>query len=155
MKRFGITLTAIGILCFGLAVLQHFVSIQVNLSKSLPQRFFLVLKNSDFKKGDYVSFYANKSGYYPTDMPFIKKVAGVSGDKITERNRTFYINGKPTIRAKLFSKRGMPLEKGPTGTLPKDQFFVYANHKDSFDSRYKNIGWVKKEEIIGKAIPLL
>lgn len=155
MKRFGIVLSSIGVLCFGLAALQHFVSIQINLSESLPQRFFLVLKNQEFKKGEYVSFYARNNGLYPINVPFIKKVVGTSGDKITEKNRVFSINGKPMALAKPFSKQGRPLVKGPVGSLGDGEYFVYANHKDSFDSRYKNVGWIKKEEIVGKAIPLL
>lgn len=133
----------------------QFYTIKINVSDSLPQHIFLVIKNEPVKKGDYLAFYAKHNGVYPTHVPFVKIVGGVSGDKVSRKGELFYVNDHEIGQAKKQSKYGMLLEPGPTGTLGKDQYFVYTNNKDSFDSRYQNIGWVNQDEILGRAIPLL
>lgn len=128
--------------------------IQINISESLPQKVFLVLKNTLPGKNDFVAFKAEGNGVYPSDTVFVKKVAGVAGDTVSVKDREFTVANHVIGIAKEVSKKGMPLELGSIGTIPKGEIFVFTPHKDSFDSRYQNIGWIKQDAIIGRAIAL-
>ena len=87
-----------------------------------------------------------KSHYY------VKRVIAVPGDKVQIKDGAVYVNGE------LFD------EKAETAAildaqlaaeeieLGEDEYFVLGdNRNNSEDSRYANIGNVKKEYIIGKA----
>jgi conjugal transfer pilin signal peptidase TrbI len=87
--------------------------------------------------------------------PFGKHVMGVAGDRVTENKRIFYVSGKPVATAKTHSKRGEPLELGPTGIIPPGCVFVATAHKDGFDSRYAAIGWICRQRIFGVGRPIL
>lgn len=80
---------------------------------------------------------------------------GVAGDRVTEKDRAFFVNGVAVARAKAASRLGEPLPLGPTGTIPKDCYFVGSEHKDGFDSRYAAIGWICRPQVIGVGRPVL
>lgn len=136
-----------------------FFTIGINVSESLPQKVFLVLKQSkSVGRGDFVAFKWQGDKPYPKGLTFVKIVEGVAGDEVVEAGREFSINGKPMGRAKdagsVGSMAGVPLELGPTGKIPQGMLYVRGTAKDSLDSRYKLVGWVPPEDIVGKAIPL-
>ena len=87
--------------------------------------------------------------------PFGKRVVGVAGDRVTERDRRFFINGRAVALAKPASRRGEPLALGPTGIIPRGCYFVATEHKDSFDSRYAAIGWICRPRVLGVGRPVL
>lgn len=140
----------------GLAVFSHFATLAVNgWTDSLPQKTFLILKQSrQLGRDDYVAFKWHGGGPYPKDLPFVKIVKGVPGDVVTVQGRDFFINGVKIATAKERSRKGLPLELGPAGVIPPGCYFVWTPHKDSFDSRYDLVGWLKDEEVIGRAVPL-
>jgi conjugal transfer pilin signal peptidase TrbI len=76
------------------------------------------------------------------------------GDVVTRIDRDFFINGSHVGRAKPFSRQDVPLEPGPTGTLPAGRYYVRAPHPDSLDSRYRLTGWISQSQIIGRAYAL-
>jgi conjugal transfer pilin signal peptidase TrbI len=57
-------------------------------------------------------------------------------------------------QAKTIARDGRPLLPGPTGVIPSGRFHVYAPHPDSLDSRYAITGWIRHDQIIGKAYAL-
>jgi conjugal transfer pilin signal peptidase TrbI len=132
------------------------LKIGINATESLPQRVFLVKKydRDKFQRGDLVSFVWH-GGIYPKGLDFVKIVAGVPGDTVTIDGRKIYINGALVAVAKERSKKGLPLEVGPSGVIPPGRLFVLTNHPDSLDSRYAITGWINTQAVIGKAIPLL
>ena len=137
-------------------VTSRYVAISINVTESLPERVFVVLKQStSFQRGDYLVFRHPGGGPYPAGAPFVKKVAGVAGDLVEVRGRDFYVNGQLIGRAKETSKSGFPLLLGPTGVIAPGAYFVYTPHPDSFDSRYALTGWIGGERIIGRAVPIL
>ena len=148
-------------------VLQLFIRIDVNLTESLPDRVFITVKGmtSNIQRGDYIAFEWPGGGPFPKGFHFVKIVAGLPGDKVrVDEERNFYIDKarSGTVlnqvsltenqmgRAKTHSKRGLPLELGPTGVVPAGHFYVYAPHPDSLDSRYALTGWIRQEAILGK-----
>ena len=118
-----------------------------NRQEILVNRFIYSITNP--KPNDIVVFLPNgneKSHYY------VKRVIAVPGDKVQIKDGAVYVNGE------LFD------EKAETAAildaqlaaeeieLGEDEYFVLGdNRNNSEDSRYANIGNVKKEYIIGKA----
>lgn len=125
-------------------------SIDINISPSLPQRVFLIHKGEPVGRGDYVSF-----RWQGTGTRFTKMIAGIPGDKVERIDRSFYVDGNYVGNAKPTGLAGQPLEMMEPGILGDGEYYVMAPHPDSLDSRYKLTGWVKQNEIIGRAYPLL
>lgn len=158
----------------GVLLLQTVVRLEVNYTESLPDHVFITIKGwkSGLKAGDYVAY------HFPTENPYspfrkgdhmVKLVGGVEGDVVKmSPDRYFSIlkAGEPGATAnvpgakgthgmaKERSMRGYPLEPGPVGLIPKDAFYVFAPHPDSLDSRYAMVGWIKKNDIIGRTFPI-
>jgi len=126
----------------------------LNASPSLPQRLFLIHKGERPQLGQYVAFRWPGGGPYPAGVTFVKMIVGMAGDRITRVGREFFVNGTAVGRAKTVSRRGVPLEPGPTGVLPAGRYYVRAPHPDSLDSRYRLTGWVLQAQIIGRAYAL-
>ena len=137
-----------------IGVVANYYSIGVNETKSLPHSIFVINKTKTPNQTEqYLAFnYTSKSG---KKHIFIKKVAGLAGDEVSvDSNRVFKINNKYNLKAKEISLGGDKLELGQTGIIPLDSYFVYSPHEDSYDSRYKGIGMVKPEDVVGIAYPL-
>lgn len=89
---------------------------------------------------------------YPSDpeRKFIKRVIGVSGDEVEVREWTVYLNGKPLheeyIQGPTYSDYGPVVV--PEGTL----FVLGDNRNQSEDSRYADVGFVPRSNVIGRAI---
>lgn len=113
----------------------------------LVNRF--VYKVTDPKKNDIIVFLPNgneKSHYY------VKRVIAVPGDTVLIENGAVYINGElfeEETGAASIEEAGLA---GEEILLEDNEFFVLGdNRNNSEDSRYANIGNIKKEYIIGKA----
>lgn len=113
----------------------------------LVNRF--VYKVTDPKRGDIIVFLPNgneKSHYY------VKRVIGVPGDTVQIKNGRIYVNGTEfTEKVDVASIEDAGLAADAV-TLGDDEYFVLGdNRNNSEDSRYANIGNIKREYIIGKA----
>ena len=113
----------------------------------LVNRF--VYKVTDPKTNDIVVFLPNgneKSHYY------VRRVIACPGDTVQIKNGTVYVNGKvfdEKIEAASIEHAELAEDEIEVG---EDEFFVLGdNRNNSEDSRYANIGNVKKEYIVGKA----
>lgn len=135
-------------------------ALMINASPSLPYWAIWLDRTSTPTRGDLIVFMPPRSDlvirhFGAKPEPFGKRVLGVAGDRVTERNREFFVGGKPVALAKLTSSLGEPLALGPTGTIPAGCYFVGSEHKDGFDSRYAAIGWICKPQVIGVGRPIL
>jgi signal peptidase I len=101
------------------------------------------------KPNDVIVFLPNgneKSHYY------IKRVIGVPGDTILIKEGTVYVNGEPFVEVIDNSGITESLMAEDEIVVGEDEFFVLGdNRNNSEDSRYANIGNVKREYIIGRA----
>lgn len=112
----------------------------------LVNRF--VYKVTNPKPNDIVVFLPNgneKSHYY------VKRVIAVPGDTVQIRGGTVYVNGaefSEKIQSASIEDAGLAVEELVLGD---NEYFVLGdNRNNSEDSRYANIGNIKKEYIIGK-----
>lgn len=113
----------------------------------LVNRFIYKVTNP--KQNDIIVFLPNgneKSHYY------VKRVVAVPGDTVLIENGALYVNGElfeEEVEVAAMEEAGLASEEI---TLGSDEFFVLGdNRNNSEDSRYANIGNIKKEYIIGKA----
>ena len=131
----------------------QWIKIGINSSDSIPGTVFLIVKGSKLKRNDMAAFYPPENPYYKTW--FVKYVAGVPGDSVSSLGSSFYINGRFIGNAKDHAKDGSVLHPSAPGIITKDHYFVWTPHKDSYDSRYQDIGLVPVDRVIGRAIRIL
>ncbi len=160
-----------------LFVTAHYITFVMNVTDSLPQKLFIVMKQEKaVGRGDFVAFPWPHELVYPKGIGFIKQVAGVPGDTVVvNENREFTVIrkqspaesipgttpepltksvGKAKTHGERGNMRGVPLELGFTGVIPEGYIYVYAWSKDSLDSRYAILGLVRKDTVIGRAVPV-
>ena len=88
-------------------------------------------------------------------VPYLKTVRGLPGMRIAiEPDRTVFLDGVAVGRAKTHALDGRPLEAIAPGVIPPGRYFLHADHPDSHDSRYAEIGLVPRTRILGRAIAM-
>ncbi len=136
------------------AMLSPWYLFGVNIDESLPGYLYLVMRDEVPQRNEIAAFRTPANPYYPANIPFIKIIRGVEGDTVQRTERGFFIDGISIGRAKPETRTGLPLTLGPVGTIPKDRYFVWTPHQDSYDSRYGEIGWIASEQLLGRAVRL-
>ena len=88
-------------------------------------------------------------------VPYLKTVRGVPGMAVTVGpDRTVFLDGAPAGRAKAHARDGRPLEPIAPGVIPPGHYYLFADHADSHDSRYAEIGLVPRGQILGRALAM-
>ena len=88
-------------------------------------------------------------------VPYLKTVRGVPGMRIeVGKDRTVILASVPAGRAKTHALDGRPLAAIASGTIPPGHFYLHADHRDSHDSRYAEIGLVPRGRILGRAVAM-
>lgn len=145
-------ISATAALILVLLVLNHYVVIGPNLTGSLPESIFVILKNGKMpERGGYVGFFPGPNRYYADNSFFVKRLVGLPGDTVTYVDGVFHVNGVAVAKTKPTAKDGQALVPGPVGVLPECRYFVATDHPDGYDSRYQDIGWVGCHQIVGTA----
>ena len=90
-----------------------------------------------------------------SEVPYLKTVRGVAGMRIEiGEDGTVLLDGVPAGRAKTHALDGRPLAAIAPGIIPPGHFYLHADHVDSHDSRYAEIGLVPAARILGRAIAM-
>ena len=88
-------------------------------------------------------------------VPYLKTVRGVPGMTVSvDPDGTVRLDGVPAGRAKPHALDGRPLAAIAPGMIPPGHFYLHADHADSHDSRYAEIGLVPRGRILGRAIAM-
>ncbi len=86
---------------------------------------------------------------------YLKTVRGLPGDSVElDGDRRVLVNGAVLGIAKTHARDGRALEMAAPGVIPQGRYYVHADHADSHDSRYAEIGLVPRERIRGRALAL-
>ncbi len=87
--------------------------------------------------------------------PYLKTVRGLPGMTVAVgTQRTVLLDGVPAGRAKTHALDGRPLAAVVPGVIPPGHYYLHADHADSHDSRYAEIGLVPRARILGRAVAL-
>ena len=104
-------------------------------------------------RGDLVLFDPPEAVGSP--IPYMKRVVGLPGDSVAvDADRRVFVRGEFIGIAKRRALNGRALEAIRPGVIPPGRYYVHADHTDSHDSRYREIGLVPRERIRARALPL-
>jgi conjugal transfer pilin signal peptidase TrbI len=122
----------------------------VNLSQSLPQPYFLQVKNLNPKKGHFTLTWNAWLGKH-----VIKQIIGQDGDRLHYDEKGFlWLNDFKIGKPQTVTKKGQSLTPIPAGMIPPGYVLLYAPAPRSFDSRYQEFGLVPREALQGRLLPL-
>jgi len=130
-----------------------------SLTPSLPYRIALLQRGPHtLQRGDFIvfSFDGEAQNSYPGlhGQPFFKIVRGLPGDTVTVAGRQVAVNGENVGMAKPHAYDHQPLTPIAPIIIPPGHYYVQGTSPDSFDSRYRDSGLVRTEQVIGVVIPL-
>lgn len=94
------------------------------------------------KRHDVIAFYTN-------GQTSLKRIYGMPGETVVITNGEFYIDGEKLTDENLKKSLSSNIEQNIT--VKDNEYYVLGDNLDSSkDSRFVDIGNVKKEDIIGK-----
>ena len=130
-----------------------------NASASSPIGLYLIGPPTGAGRGDTVIAWppepARELGaerrYLPRNVPLVKRVAAVAGDRVCAVGEAVFVNGRlETLRrASDPSGRPMPWWTGCEELSGGDLFLLTPEVADAFDGRY--FGITRRSEIVGRA----
>ena len=127
--------------------------VHVNASWSDDTWGYLAVPLGEPQVGDRVLFEPPEG--LGARVPYLKTVRGLPGARITvDEDRTVSVDGLALGRAKTEALDGRPLKAAAPGIVPGGHFYLHADHPDSHDSRYAEIGFVPRGRILGRALTL-
>ena len=131
-------------------------------SKSMPQGWYLIVSAKNLQRNDIVVFlppkntrdFLSQKHWGPKSNLLLKHVMGMPGDLVCNRNHYLWINQQKIAPLLVFYA---PHKKLPQNDfcrkLANDEYLLLSTKiTRSFDGRY--FGPIKRENIMGKAIPL-
>jgi len=133
-----------------------------NASASAPLGLYRVAPGSPLHRGDMaivrtpiaVRTLAAERRYIPANVPLVKRVVAVAGDRVCAAGTMILVDGRAVATRRAADSLGRPLPWW-TGcqTLRGDSvFLLMAGSPDSFDGRH--FGPSAAGDVIGKATPL-
>ena len=127
--------------------------VHVNASWSDDAWGYLLLPMGNPRKGDVVIFDPPEN--LRAQAPYLKRVVGLPGDTVSmDAAGEVSLNGEAVGRAKPRALDGRTLVPIAPVTIPAGHYYLHADHADSHDSRYAEIGLVPRERILGRAVAL-
>ncbi len=152
---------ATGVLLIGISAYNNVPTKLVwNASPSLPIGLYSIRKGTPSRGDlvlvrlpDWAALIADQYRYLPRNIPALKRVSALAGDRVCRFGGTVIINGTASAKARLFDNLGrrMPQWCGCV-TLEMKQVFLLADHPKSFDGRY--FGVTKLVDVLGVAEPV-
>ena len=142
-------------LILGYATFASRYEFSVNVSVSLPGTLYLVEKGTLPTRDEYASFYYPSDFIYPKGTRFLKRVVGIPGDVVQSKSHHFFVNGKPVGVAMSTTSAGKHIQENDfEGVIPAGHYYVMGEHPLSLDSRYKVVGLLSNQAMVGRGFRL-
>ena len=132
-----------------------------NVSASAPIGLYGVIPGARVRRGDMVIAWAPagpralaaRRHYLPGNVPLVKRVAAVPGDRVCAIGSGIFVGGRLVAerRTRDATGRAMPWWRGCV-TLEDGALFLLMDALASFDGRY--FGPTSAPDVVGKATPL-
>jgi conjugative transfer signal peptidase TraF len=132
-----------------------------NASASAPVGLYRLRAGADVRRGDLAVAWAPRWArklaaarhYLPANVPLVKRVAAVHGDKVCAAGQSILINGRPVSSRQRSDAAGRPMPWW-TGCrrLGRGEYFLLMDSPGSFDGRY--FGVTRTQELVGPAVLL-
>jgi conjugative transfer signal peptidase TraF len=132
-----------------------------NVSASAPVGLYRVTPGAPLKRGDMVVAWtpvpfrrlAAERHYLPRNVPLVKRIAALVGDRVCGIGGELTVNGRPVATRRRHDGAGRPLPAW-TGceTLTDGRYLLLMAGSASFDGRY--FGPIGANAIVGRAVPL-
>lgn len=109
----------------------------------------LTYRFSDPARGDIAIF------RFPDDesIYYVKRIIGLPGDTVDILEGKVYINGSETPLEEPYLKEKMLPEEAMHFEVPEDSYFMMGDNRNrSYDARYWENTFVKREKIIAKVL---
>ena len=104
-------------------------------------------------RGDIVIVNRYHEGDTKIEKPLIKRVIGVAGDTVKITVDAVYVNGEKLDEPYVHYPNSLPGGEVMEVSVPEGTVFVMGDHRNaSHDSRSDDIGCIKVEDIMGKAL---
>jgi conjugative transfer signal peptidase TraF len=130
-----------------------------NGSASSPVGLYRVAEAGTIERGDVAIAWppaaarrlAAARHYLPANVPLVKPVAAVGGDRVCAAGEAVFVNGVLATLRRAADRSGRPLPwwTGCEVLAPGDIFLLAPNTGDSFDGRY--FGITRARDIVGRA----
>ena len=147
------------------AAIQAFVAqpyrvVQGSMQDTLQEGQFILIDKltprfDHYQRGDIVVFRPPASAAELDDTPYIKRVIGVSGDRVDIRDGWVWVNGTPLDESDYVYDREPTHasdQRLTTWRVPPDSLFVLGDHRtNSSDSRTARIGFIPVDDVLGRA----
>ena len=162
LKR-PLVLTALVLLPLGWSAVDAFAkghAFLINASPSLPNWAFWLDKNASIERGNLIFFEPPQSELVEAHFGegaqlFGKRVLGVPGDVVSHRGHEVLINGRKVATRLDETRLGIRLHEGPEGLIPEGCFYTGTSHPRGLDSRYAEIGFICRGQILGSGRAIL
>jgi conjugative transfer signal peptidase TraF len=132
-----------------------------NASASAPMGFYRVQPRAPVRRGDMVVAWlpqgarliAASRHYLPANVPLVKRVAAVEGDRVCAGRSAIRINGRRVAMRLSQDSRGRPMPWwGGCRRLRPGEYFLLMDSRRSFDGRY--FGITQARDLVGRAVLL-
>lgn len=130
-----------------------------NASASAPVGLYLVTPPHDVRAGEMVIAWtpeparalAAERRYLPSNVPLVKRVGAVAGDRVCAIGEAVWVNGRHVGARREVDGAGrrMPAWTG-CQELAAGEYFLLMEYSDSFDGRY--FGVTRREDLVGRAV---
>lgn len=129
-----------------------------NASASAPVGLYHVHDEQPIGRGDMVVAWtpeparslAARRRYLPANVPLVKRVAAVAGDRVCAADSQIAINGRRVAARQPTDRAGRPMPQwSGCQKLRAGEYFLLMNSPLSFDGRY--FGLTRRSDVLGRA----
>jgi conjugal transfer pilin signal peptidase TrbI len=136
-------------------VQSHYIGL--NFTRSTPERVVWLEHGAQPRRGDLMvfRFHAHDGPMATLDgTRWLKRVRGMPGDVVTVRGSDVFVNDGLIGTALARTSQGQHLLPIEPGRIPQGRYFVAGSSADSLDSRYREVGLVRADQLLARAHPL-